>query len=36
MERTSEIRGDGNGRLDWRSQVRPLMVGLPDNVEVHS
>lgn len=28
--------GCGNGRLEWESDVRPWMVGLPDNVVVHS
>jgi hypothetical protein len=28
--------GCGNGRLDWATQVLPLMRHLPDNVLVHS
>ena len=28
--------GCGNGRLDWATEVRPLMEILPNNVVVHS
>lgn len=28
--------GCGHGRRDWNTEVQPLIVGLPDNVWVHS